>query len=62
MKVLDGQGSDEVNEFVKQNFAEESIVFSDRSTSYIDIADYVEIHVSEKSTPETTKPHYNGFI
>jgi hypothetical protein len=30
-------------------------VFSDDSTSYVDIADYVELHISEKSSEETTK-------
>ena len=55
MKVLDGHSSAEVNEFIGQNIAEESIVFSDKSKSYLDIANYVEVHVSEKSTHETTK-------
>lgn len=55
MKVLEGHSSDEVNEFIVQNIAEESIVFSDKSTSYVDIANYVEVHVTEKSTKETTK-------
>ena len=55
MKVLEGQGSEEINGFIGQNIAEESIVFSDKSTSYFDIADYVEVHVTEKSTKETTK-------
>ena len=32
-----------------------SIVFSDKSTSYVDICDYVEIHSMEKSTTKTTK-------
>jgi len=55
MKVLEGHSSEEVNNFIGHNIEEESIVFSDKSTSYFDIADYVEVHVSEKSTPETTK-------
>lgn len=55
MKVLDGHSSDDVNEFIKKNITEESIVFSDKSTSYFDIADYVEVQVSEKSKVETTK-------
>ena len=55
MKVLNGRSSDEINYFVGQNIDEESIVFSDKSTSYFDIADYVEVHVSEKSNAETTK-------
>lgn len=55
MKVLEGQGTEEVNGFISQNIAEESIVFSDKSRSYFDIANYVEVHVTEKSTKETTK-------
>lgn len=55
MKVLDGHTSDEVNEFVEHNIAEESIVFSDKSISCINIADFVEVHIREKSTNETTK-------
>ncbi|MCK0123988.1 IS1595 family transposase [Gelidibacter sp. F2691] len=34
---------------------EETIVFTDQSTSYVNIADYVEIHMSEKSNETTTK-------
>lgn len=30
-------------------------VFTDRSTSYVDIADYVELHITEKSNEQTTK-------
>lgn len=32
-----------------------SIVFTDNSTSYVNIADYVELHISEKSNEQTTK-------
>ena len=28
---------------------------TDKSTSYVDISDFVEIHICEKSSPETTK-------
>lgn len=55
MKVLDSHKKGEVNELVSKKLEEQSIVFSDKSTSYVDIADYVEIHVSEKSNKETTK-------
>jgi ribosomal protein L37E len=55
MKVLEGQSSKEVNQFVSQNIAEESIVFSDNSASYVDIADFIEVHITEKSNKETTK-------
>lgn len=34
---------------------EQTIVFTDKSTSYVNIADYVEIHMSEKSSENTTK-------
>ena len=33
----------------------ESIVFTDKSTSYVNIADYVEIHISERSNERNTK-------
>ena len=34
---------------------EKTIVFTDKSTSYVNIADYVELHISEKSNEQTTK-------
>jgi len=34
---------------------ETSIVFSDKSTSYLNIEDYVDIHITEKSSEKTTK-------
>lgn len=34
---------------------EKTIVFTDKSTSYVNIADYVELHISEKSDENTTK-------
>lgn len=55
MKVLQNHKSDLINEVVSENIDEQSIVFSDKSTSYIDIADYVETHVTEKSDKQTTK-------
>jgi len=54
MKVLNSHKAEEVNNFVQKSFEEKSVVFSDKSTSYVDISDYVEIHVLEKSTKETT--------
>ena len=55
MKVLEGQSAEEVNGFIGENISGASIVFSDKSTSYFDIAEYVEVHITEKSTKETTK-------
>jgi hypothetical protein len=34
---------------------EQTIVFTDKSTSYVNIADYVELHISEISNEKTTK-------
>ncbi|MXV37912.1 IS1595 family transposase [Flavobacteriaceae bacterium Ap0902] len=53
-KVLDSHKSTSVNEQVKESIAEKSIVFTDKSKSYVDIADYVELHVTEKSDAKTT--------
>jgi len=54
MKVLEGHFSEEINQVIENNIDEKSIVFSDKSTSYIDIADYVDVHIMEKSSLETT--------
>lgn len=54
MKVLDSHKSESINKTVEENFDEKSIVFSDKSTSYVDLSDYVELHVTEKSSQETT--------
>lgn len=54
-KVLDSHKSEGVNETIQSSIDEKTIVFTDQSTSYVDIADYVELHISEKSTKESTK-------
>lgn len=54
-KVLDTHKKSELSAQVKTLLDERTIVFSDRSTSYVDIADYVELHITEKSSNETTK-------
>ena len=54
MKVLKNHLSEEINTVVEENFDQKSIVFSDKSTSYVDIAQHVEIHIMEKSTKEST--------
>lgn len=53
-KVLATHQADEISETVQESFDETSIVFTDDSTSYVDISDYIELHVSEKSTKELT--------
>lgn len=54
-KVLETHLAEEITDTVKESFDETSIVFTDDSTSYVDIADYVELHISEKSSEELTK-------
>lgn len=54
MKVMESHYSEEINEVIENCIDEKSIVFSDRSSSYIDIADYVDVHVIEKSSRQTT--------
>ena len=55
MSVLKEHSADAINNVVKESINEKSIVFTDRSASYIDIEKYIEVHVMEKSTPEVTK-------
>ncbi len=55
-KVLDDHKSDGTDDMFKKSISnEQTIVFTDKSTSYVNIADYVEIHLSEKSNEQTTK-------
>lgn len=54
-KVLEDHTSEGINETIKESIAESSIVFTDQSTSYVDISQLVEIHITEKSTKQTTK-------
>ena len=55
MKVLDSFEKQEINDIIQQNVSDTTIVFSDKSTSYIDISEFVEVHITEKSDNETTK-------
>ena len=55
MKVLDNHLKEGVNSLIQQTLEETSFVFSDRSTSYVDISNYVEAHLTEKSDKTTTK-------
>lgn len=54
-KVLDGHTGEQINETIKDSIDNQSIVFTDKSTSYVDIADFVELHIMEKSSKETTE-------
>jgi len=54
-KVLTNHQAEQINQTVQESLDEKSIVFTDKSTSYVDIADYVELHVTERSGKDTTK-------
>lgn len=54
-KVLSGHSAEQINDTIAGSIDEKSIVFTDKSTSYVDIADYVELHITEKSDKQTTK-------
>lgn len=55
MKVIGNHTASEIDKIASENFDEKSIIFSDRSTSYVNISDYVETHITEKSDKTTTK-------
>ncbi len=42
---------------VKQNVDNQNIVFAYQSTLYVDISDFIELHITEKSDEYTTKQH-----
>lgn len=54
-KVLESHQANQINDTIKESFDEKSIVFTDDSSSYVDISDYVELHFSEKSSEKLTK-------
>lgn len=53
-KVIDSNKAEEVNNHVSESIDENSIVFIDMSTSYVDLTNYVEMYVTEKSNKEST--------
>jgi hypothetical protein len=55
MKVLGSHEADQIDELVQDTLNEKTLVFSDKSTSYVNISDYVEVHIQERSDAETTK-------
>src|SRR5690625_6327792 len=53
-RVLDSHQSEGINGVVRDCMEDDAIVFSDKSTSYVDISDLVELHVTEKRSEEHT--------
>ncbi len=55
MKVLGNQNSESVDAEIQKSLDNEAIVFSDKSTSYFNIHEYVEAHHVEISSKEVTR-------
>lgn len=55
MIVMRDHKAEGIDQVIEENFDQKSIVFSDKSTSYVNISHYVETHITEKSDKETTK-------
>lgn len=55
MKVLENQNSESIDEEVQKSLDNETIVFSDKSTTYFNIHEYVEAHHVEISNNEVTR-------
>ncbi len=51
---MDDHKADGVNDTITTSLDDQSIVFTDKSISYVDILDFVELHITEKSDKETT--------
>jgi len=57
-KVLEDHKAEGTDQMLKKTSeGEKSIVFSDKSTSYINIADDVSIHMTEKSSERRQRKH-----
>ena len=55
-KVLENNQVDGTDKTLQQAIdSEKTIVFTNKSTSYVNIANYVELHISETTTKETLK-------
>jgi hypothetical protein len=54
MKALKTQKAKEINEVLAESIALDSVVFTDKSTSYFDMVDFVDVHIAEKSSKQTT--------
>ena len=55
MKVLSSHKAKGIDNLLEDIIDEQTLVFSDKSTSYVNIADYVDVHIQEKSDANTTK-------
>ncbi len=54
-KVLTTHEKEKINEIIITDLDDKCIVLTDKSTSYVDITDLIDIHITEKSNEQTTK-------
>ena len=55
MKVLDSQKAESVNTLIQDNIISDSVVFTDEGSNYQNIDNLVDMHITEKSSKQTTK-------
>lgn len=55
MKALKTHKSEDINELISKTIDEKSVIFTDKSTSYVDIAGFIEAHFVIKSTKQATQ-------
>jgi len=55
MKALTSHKTASINEVIAENIEETSIVFTDKANTYLDIENYVEMHVAEVSSSDLTR-------
>lgn len=55
MKVLDSQKSESVNTLFRDNVTSDSVAFTDQGNNYQDLHKFVDMHITEKSSKNTTK-------
>ena len=55
LKALDTQKSESINTLFQNSVTSDSVVFTDQGNNYQDIHKFVEIHITEKSSKNTTK-------
>ena len=53
-KTIEGHKAKDINKVVNDHLDAQSIVFSDKSSSYVDISKFVHLHITDKSSPQTT--------
>ena len=55
LKALDTQKSESINTLFQNSVTSDSVVFTDQGNNYQDIHKFVDMHITEKSSKNTTK-------